>query len=539
MEKSARYIELLKKRSAEQACLQRDLMEESSQRRALEAQAGILLESISDAVLLCSLTGAVVSWNGMAENLFGYLARELPDVSLKELVPATAGDFPAGDVASPAPEAITRRPGEGVRKDGSRFPILFSLSPLPTSEQVLCVISDVSASRQQELALARMGRLLEDAQRANTEFFNNVSHEFRNPLTAILGFSALLLKGGSGDLSDDQRRFLQDVHDSGSRLLAMVNDIITLSRFEADQEPLSCSRVDVEALIHSSLAAAGEKVSARRIQTTVAIDREGLFCEGDGEKLCKVVTALLENAAKISPPEGSVVIRVGEQQAAISPGLSETMLLFTVSGFSKGLHGQESHKIFSPFQQFAALFAESWESSGASLALCRSIIQRHGGRIWVEAAPEHGPAFCFTIPVKGKKTLTLKHIIDPQTSFLSWESFTRHIQRLISLCKRDKKQFALLRFDLEQGEENSTMPGLVERLRTAHRDHEILACCPAWQDCLYLILWDADRETAQRTIARLNAIDWGKSDRLTHVKTLIYPENRDGIEALLKIAQAS
>lgn len=534
MEKLELCLGLLKKRSAEQALLQRELVKESGRRRALEEQVGVLLDLVGDAVIVCSPEGVVVTCNGKVAGLFGYPDRELHGTSLERLVPATAGSFAAGQedvVCLPTP--ISRQSMEGVRKDGSRFPLLLSLTPLATTEHAICVISDLDEAGRQEAVLDCLRHQLETARRTSADFLNGISHEFRNPLTAILGFSALLLRGGAGELSDDQRHCLQDIHDSGSRLLAMVNDVIDLGRLEAEQEPLSCSRIDARVLVHSCLAAVAEKAAPRGIRPAVDLAGGDLSCEGDGEKLHRAVTALLENAVRMSPPDGSVSIRVEKRQQTVPPGQAGEFLRFCISDAGPPLNDGEIRELFAPFRHNTSLFAELWESTGAGLALCRSIIQKHGGRIWVEAAAEHGNTFCFTIPVEKSKPQALERIIDPRTSFLSWESFTRHIQRLISLCGRDDKRFGLLRLDLEEGEEGDGVAELVERLRAAHRGHEILACCPARQGCFYLILWDADRETARRAVVRLNSLASGQI-RLLQGATLIYPEDREGIDSLLK-----
>ena len=140
------------------------------------------------------------------------------------------------------------------------------------------------------------------------DFLANMSHELRTPLNAIIGFSEVLRDGMLGDLTEEQRSYLGDIFSSGTHLLALINDILDLSKVEAGKMLLDVETVHVGSLFVSSLSIIREKAAARHIRVTLDVSDEVETIHGDGRKIKQIVYNLLSNALKFSPDGGEVAV---------------------------------------------------------------------------------------------------------------------------------------------------------------------------------------------------------------------------------------
>jgi signal transduction histidine kinase len=232
---------------------------------------------------------------------------------------------------------------------------------------------------------------LEAASRHKSEFLANMSHELRTPLNAIIGFSEVLVERMFGELNDKQAEYVQDVLSSGRHLLALINDILDLSKVEAGRMELDLSRFDLPAAIGGAVILVRERATRHGLSLDVAVDdRLGSFV-GDERKIRQVLLNLLSNAVKFTPEGGRIGVRAGVADGGVEIAVADTGI---------GIAAEDQEAIFEEFRQVGTDYARKREGTGLGLALAKRFVELHGGRIWVKSQPGEGSTFTFTLPVR-------------------------------------------------------------------------------------------------------------------------------------------
>ncbi|HZS33546.1 MAG TPA: GAF domain-containing protein [Methylomirabilota bacterium] len=239
--------------------------------------------------------------------------------------------------------------------------------------------------------LAEKTQELEAASRHKSEFLANMSHELRTPLNAIIGFSEVLGERMFGELNDKQAEYVQDILSSGRHLLALINDILDLSKVEAGRMELELSRFDLPAAIGSAVILVRERATRHGLTLEVSVDdRLGSFV-GDERKIRQVLLNLLSNAVKFTPEGGRVVVRAAPADGAVEVSVADTGI---------GIAPQDQEAIFEEFRQVGTDYARKREGTGLGLALAKRFVELHGGRISVASRPGEGATFTVALPVR-------------------------------------------------------------------------------------------------------------------------------------------
>jgi signal transduction histidine kinase len=238
---------------------------------------------------------------------------------------------------------------------------------------------------------ARLTALNVELQRANqhkAEFLANMSHELRTPLNSILGFSQLLLEGDGGALTGDQRQDVDIIAQNGQHLLALINDLLDISKLEAGKAQLHRGEVEVEPLILECVDSVGSLAKTKKLDLTASISAEVGRVFADGPKLKQVLLNLLGNAIKFTET-GSVRVTAERQGAELRVSVRDTGI---------GVPADDTERIFESFQQGQSGITGKYQGTGLGLAISRQLVEMHGGKIWVKSAPGQGSTFTFTIP---------------------------------------------------------------------------------------------------------------------------------------------
>ena len=240
--------------------------------------------------------------------------------------------------------------------------------------------------------LGRLYRQLETANRHKSEFLANMSHELRTPLNAVIGFSEVLQERMFGELNEKQADYVNDIHSSGRHLLALINDILDLSKIEAGRMELEPSEFHLPAMLETALTLVRERAQRHGIRLSLEAAPDVDTVRGDERKLKQVTLNLLSNAVKFTPEGGSVHLGARRNGAAIEVWVADTGV---------GIAPEEQGLVFEEFRQVGADSARKAEGTGLGLALAKKFIELHGGTIRLDSAPGRGSTFTFTLPAQG------------------------------------------------------------------------------------------------------------------------------------------
>jgi signal transduction histidine kinase len=232
---------------------------------------------------------------------------------------------------------------------------------------------------------------LQVANRHKDEFLANMSHELRTPLNAIIGFSEVMLERISGELTDKQEEYLNDILSSGRHLLSLINDILDLSKIEAGRMELDLTDFNLPVAIDNALTLVHERAARRGLTLSQDVDdRLGDF-RGDERKIKQVLLNLLSNAIKFTPEGGKIEVRAHLKGGVVEIAVADTGV---------GIAPEDQELVFEEFQQVGTDSARKHEGTGLGLALARRFVELHGGNLWLESEVGVGSTFTFELPVR-------------------------------------------------------------------------------------------------------------------------------------------
>jgi signal transduction histidine kinase len=238
--------------------------------------------------------------------------------------------------------------------------------------------------------LQRLYKALETTSQHKSDFLANMSHELRTPLNAIIGFSQVLREGMVGEVSQKQVEYLDDILSSGNHLLALINDVLDLSKVEAGQVELQVAPFSLQDALERGISMVREQATTEGVQVTL-LKNGGLdVVSGDERRIRQVIFNLLSNAVKFTPTGG---------QVDVSATRINGEMRVSVADSGPGIAAEDLDRIFEEFQQTEA-GARQLEGTGLGLALSKRFVEMHGGRIWCESEVGKGSTFEFTLPLR-------------------------------------------------------------------------------------------------------------------------------------------
>ena len=375
-----------------------------------------LLEAAPDGIVEVDRSGRIVLVNSQAERMFGYKREELLGKSVEMLMPerfrgrhpAHREQYSAHSVIRPMGSGLDLR---GVRADGTEFAVDINLSPFEgeSGESVVCLIRDVTdrtlaeeqirslnlrlEQRTRDLAVINSeleirNREVEKSNRLKSNFLTTMSHELRTPLNAIVGFADLLERQTAGPLTQKQERFVRHVKESSRHLLALIDDILDLSKIEAGRLDLKFERFSLSVAADEVLSTIRPLASAKEIDITTDLGLD-LMLHADRVRVKQVLYNLLSNAIKFTPTRGRVRLVASSNKSLIHISVIDTGI---------GIPPEEREAIFETFHRYLTPTSEVCEGTGLGLSITRLLVEQHGGKIWVEDGPDKGSQFHLTMP---------------------------------------------------------------------------------------------------------------------------------------------
>jgi signal transduction histidine kinase len=245
-------------------------------------------------------------------------------------------------------------------------------------------------------------RLFEQVRRANdakTEFISFVSHELKQPMTSIKGYTDLLIKGTAGELGDVQRSFLDTVRSNVDRMNTLVSELLDISRIESGRIRLEFGDVSVEELIQEVLRTIRGQIEAKQQVLEVDVPSDLPLMRGDRGRLVQVMTNLVSNAYKYTPEGGHIAIRAQQWSDGQGAVEEDGFVMCSVADTGIGISPEDQERLFTKYFRADNPAVRSVPGTGLGLVITKSLVELHGGEIWIESELGRGSTFSFTIPI--------------------------------------------------------------------------------------------------------------------------------------------
>ena len=343
----------------------------------------VILASAGPSIYGIDLEGRLTFINEAGMSALGYSAEQLGGRTVHTALRHSHADgTPYSRSTSPILNAMRRRKTVSMsnekfwRPDGSSLLVDYTASPLIENGAVAGMVvtfQDVSERRRVDSM--------------KDEFISTVSHELRTPLTSLRASLGLLSTGVLVDRPEKQGRMVQMALGNCERLVRLVNDILDFDSIDKGESELRRAPLQATDLLRRTADSAGPAASQANI--TISVIKANAKAVADEDRVLQVLNELVANAIKFSPPHTTIHLRA---RAA-----SEALVCFCVEDQGHGIAPEKLGRIFDRFQQGDSSDSRALGGTGLGLALCRSIIEQHGGRIWAESMPEGGSRFSFTL----------------------------------------------------------------------------------------------------------------------------------------------
>jgi PAS domain S-box-containing protein len=229
-----------------------------------------------------------------------------------------------------------------------------------------------------------------EAERAKSEFVSTVSHELRTPMTSIKGYADLLLMGAVGGLADDQRRFLTIIKSNTDRLTMLVNDLLDLSRIESGRVALAPKEMRAVDATHQVVIAMEGRANEKGLTLAADIPADLPKVFADPDRVIQILTNLVGNAVNYTPAGGKIDVSARAFGDEVHISVHDTGI---------GISKEDQEKLFARFFRAEDPIVQEAPGTGLGLSITRSLVEMHGGRLWVESELGVGSTFTFTLPI--------------------------------------------------------------------------------------------------------------------------------------------
>jgi PAS domain S-box-containing protein len=377
------------------------------------AQLVEIVKSSDDAILSLSSEGIVMSWNAGAERIYGYRAEEIIGRPISVTVPPERVEELKGLLEKlKRGQRLENFETLRLRKDGKPFFASLTLSPMKDADgevrSIAAIVRDTTKRKMSEAKLQILAGELEQRNQELQQFAYVASHDLKEPLRTIASFTQLLSKRYRDKLDRDANDFIGYIVSAAARMQALIDDLLTYSRLGRENRPLAPADLEVvlrEVIgnLSATLRESGAVVTHDPLPTLLA----------DSTQMTQLLQNLIENALKFHGKEPSRIHISAKERGTFRASGPEAQIatdgdleadtpqpgdewLFSVQDNGIGIDPQHGKRIFLIFQRLHT--QDEYPGTGVGLAICKKIVERHGGRIWVASKPGNGTTFYFTIP---------------------------------------------------------------------------------------------------------------------------------------------
>ena len=389
----------------------------------------LIIDSVADPIIVTDPEGDIVLMNEPAERMFtvGYASGDLAHRRVQangahltsfvsNVLTGTGGERRyRGELQLLDPDTGRSSPVEGVAgqilsEQGELIWVVTILHDLTEQlekarlyEQLKQASAELERKVQEATAeLAEQNELLrrqqiglEQASALKSQFLANMSHEFRTPLNAILGYTHMLLNGVSGLITDAQRKSLSRIDSNSRHLLALINDILDITRIEAGRMPLNLTSFAIPELIDEVMSELEPIIKRSNLAVSARITGKLPSLKSDRQKVKQIVLNLLSNALKFTPA-GAVKIKASYDPRA-------RLVTIAVTDTGVGIAVEDQAKVFEDFRQLDSSPARGYGGTGLGLSICRRLAQMLDGSIELDSTPGSGSTFALRLPARVRR----------------------------------------------------------------------------------------------------------------------------------------
>jgi hypothetical protein len=377
-----------------------------------EAEFRAIFERSSVGIGLVDMKARIVDTNPALCQMLGYTREELSGKRFTDFIFKQEGDLELYKQLVFGIRDRLEMERRFLHKDHRFVWALVSISIMSSTngepEYFLAMIEDITERKQTELELCESKEAAEAGSRAKSEFLATMSHELRTPLNAIMGLSQLLQQEMVGSLNDKQKEYVNCIYSSGEHLLALINDILDLSKVEAGKEELFLSKLLVQELCEYVISTVRDRAEEKGLQLVTEIDEKADTCIADERRVKQMLLNLLTNAIKFTPA-GKVCLEIKKVPQGIK---------FTVSDTGIGIEQSQFKFLFEPFKQLDSRLNRQYEGTGLGLALTRKLARLHGGDVTVESILGKGSQFTLFLPDRPLQTEGVSSTLAQESLYL-------------------------------------------------------------------------------------------------------------------------
>lgn len=390
-----------------------------------EGQTRAILDNIVDGIINIDEHGAIGTVNPAGERIFGYAESELLGRNVKLLMPEPYQSEHDGYLSNyratgTAKIIGTGREVTGRRKDGTTFPMELAVSEIQHDGRRMFtgIVRDISERKRLETM--------------KSEFISTVSHELRTPLTSIRGALDLIIDGFVGEIPEDAREMISIAHNNSERLVRLINDLLDMEKFDAGEMEFDLQPVALGSLLERAVGDNAGYAKEHDVRFEITGDVPEVSINVDPGRMLQVLTNLLSNAAKFSPPQAAVSVSASAQNGRVR---------ISVADRGPGIPLEFQGRIFGKFAQADSSDSRQKGGTGLGLSITKALVERHGGTLGFNTTAGNGTTFYFDLPLWAEPA-TVAPAVSQREGLEG---------RRILVCEDDKDVSRLLLMMLSQG----------------------------------------------------------------------------------------
>jgi PAS domain S-box-containing protein len=372
--------------------LEKKVLERTKDLEQIRARNDAILTSVGDGLVVVDKEGKINYINRSFEEMLGWKKKEIMGKSMVEVVPRED----INGIAVLFKERVLTQALSGkkiiaglanpfyyIRKDNSRFPASSIIAPVILNGKIVGAVEvfrDITKEKEID--------------KAKTEFVSLASHQLRTPLSTVSWYSEMLLSGDAGEITGDQKKYLEEIYKGNQRMIDLVNTLLDVSRIEIGTFIVESKLTDIVNLTKSVIDEHTLQITEKKIKFSSSFESNIPLMQSDPKLLRMVIQNILSNAVKYTPDNGKIEISVSLK--------NKTNILLKISDTGYGIPKDQQDKIFTKLFRADNVIGKDTEGTGLGLYIAKSIVEQSGGKIWFESDENKGTVFYFMLPIHKK-----------------------------------------------------------------------------------------------------------------------------------------